>query len=106
MIIGFIIWSAVAAICLIVGIVSWRSKKPVGFFTGVKAPEVSDAIKYNHSVGILWLVYAVLLELLGIPFLYLEQNSAGFIVPYLGVVFITIGLVVAYSLIASKYKKK
>ena len=105
MIIGFIIWSAVAVIFIIIGIVSWRAKKPVGFFTGVKAPVVSDAIKYNHSVGTLWLVYAVLLELLGIPFLYLEQNSAGFIIPYLGVVVITIGLVVAYSIIASKYKK-
>ena len=99
MIIGFVIWSIVSAIMLGIGIWSYRSEKPVGFFTGTKPPEVKDAKKYNHAVGILWFIYAVLLELFGIPFLFLEQNSAGFIPVFLGTIAISIGLMVGYVII-------
>ena len=47
MIMGFVIWSIVFAIMLGIGIWSYRSEKPVGFFTGTKPPEVKDAKKYN-----------------------------------------------------------
>ena len=77
--IGFIIWSLIALLIAGIGIISWRSKKAVGFFTGAKAPEVKDVKKYNHAVAVLWWVYALLLEALGIPLLFLKQNSAGFI---------------------------
>ena len=102
---GFVIWSIVFAIMLGIGIWSYRSEKPVGFFTGAKPPEVKDAKKYNHDVGILWFAYAVLLELFGIPFLFLEQNSAGFILVYLGTIVISIGLMVGYVVIEKKHRK-
>lgn len=105
MIMGFVIWSIVFAIMLGIGIWSYRSEKPVGFFTGAKPPEVKDAKKYNHAVGILWFAYAVLLELFGIPFLFLEQNSAGFIPVYLGTIVISIGLMVGYVVIEKKHRK-
>ncbi len=106
MIIGFIIWSVVAIIVASVGIVSWRSEKPAGFFAGVKAPEVNDTVKYNHAVGNLWFAYAGIFECFGIPFLFSEQNSAIFVIPVLGVVFLSIGLAVGYVIIAAKYQKK
>lgn len=102
---GFVIWSIVFAIILGIGIWSYRSEKPVGFFTGTKPPEVKDAKKYNHAVGILWFSYAVLLELFGIPFLFLEQNSAGFIPVYMGTIVISIGLMVGYVVIEKKHRK-
>ena len=105
MIIGFVIWSIVSAIMLGIGMWSYRSEKPVGFFTGTKPPAVKDAKKYNHAVGILWFSYAVLLEILGIPFLFLKQNSAGFIPVFLGTIAITIGLMVGYVVIEKKYRK-
>ena len=105
MIMGFVIWSIVFVIMLGIGIWSYRSEKPVGFFTGTKPPEVKDAKKYNHAVGILWFSYAVLLELFGVPFLFLEQNSAGFIPVYLGTIVISIGLMVGYVVIEKKHRK-
>ena len=105
MIMGFVIWSIVFAIMLGIGIWSYRSEKPVGFFPGTKPPEVKDAKKYNHAVGILWFSYAVLLELFGVPFLFLEQNSAGFIPVYLGTIVISIGLMVGYVVIEKKHRK-
>ena len=104
MIIGFVIWSLVCAVLLGIGIWSWRSEKPVGFFTGVKPPEVKDAKKYNHSVAVLWFVYVALMGALGVPLLFLEQNSAGFVPVIVGVVAITIGLIVVYLMIEKRFR--
>ena len=102
MLIGFIIWSSITLLLLGIGIWAWNSGTPVSFFSGVKPPEVKDVRKYNHSVAVLWFVYAVLFELLGIPFLFLKQNRALFVVSILGTVVITIGLVIAYQRILQK----
>lgn len=104
MILGFVIWSIVCVILVFIGAFSWKSKDEVGFFAGVKPPRVSDVKKYNHSVAILWFVYAILMEITGIPLLFLEQNSAGFVPVILIVVVITIGLVIVYTRIEKKYK--
>ena len=102
MLIGFIIWSIVALIFVGIGISAWRAKEPVGFFTGAEPPTVKNMVKYNHAVSILWFAYAVLLEIFGLPLLFLKQNSPGFIISILGTVSISIGLAVAYSFILAK----
>ena len=101
---GFVIWTLIALVMLGIGVWSFRSKEPVGFWAGVNAPEVRDVKKYNHTVGILWLIYAVLLEMFGIPLLFLKQNSAGFVPVILGTVAVTIGLMVAYHFVEKKYR--
>ena len=53
MIIGLIIWSSVTLLIIGIGIWSWNSKKPAGFYAGVEPPKVNDVQKYNHAVGIL-----------------------------------------------------
>jgi len=106
MLIGFIIWSAVSLLLLGIGFWSWNSGKAVGFYSGVKPPEVKDVRKYNHSVAVLWFVYALLFWLLGIPFLFLKQNSALFLLSILGTVAITLALVIAYQKILQKYRKE
>ena len=104
MLIGFVIWTVIGIMLLGIGIWALVSKEAVGFWTGVKPPKVTDVKKYNRAVGILWIVYAILYELLGIPILFLKQNSAGFVPVILGTVVITIGLAVAYAMIEKKYK--
>ena len=104
MLMGFLIWTACAVVLLVIGILSWISKKPAGFFAGVEPPKVTDVKKYNHAVGALWFVYTVLFELLGMPFLFYRQNSPQFIITLLGTVAITLGLVIGYHFILSKYE--
>ena len=99
---GFIIWSLVCLVIIGIGISTWRAKEAAGFFTGVKPPKVKDAKRYNHMVAILWFVYAALFELLGLPLLFLEQNSPLFVVPVLGVPALTIVLVAGYMVILRK----
>ena len=106
MIAGFSIWSVVSLILLVFGILAWRSEKAVGFFAGVKPPEVTDVRRYNRSVAVLWFAYAVLFELLGLPLFFLKQNHAGFLLSVLGVPVISIVLMVLYQRILSKYRIK
>ena len=101
---GFIIWSMCALCFLGIGIYARRSKQAVGFWANVKAPEVSDVKQYNRAVSNLWLIGAVLFELLGIPFLYAGQNSPLFIISILGTVLLILGMMVRYSFIESKYR--
>ena len=108
MIIGFVIWSMVFLVLLGIGIWTWKSDKAVGFYTGTKPPDVTDVRKYNRSVAILWFVYAGLFEFMGLPFLFLKQNSPspGFLWPIAGVPAITIALIIVYNRILRKYEQK
>ncbi len=101
---GFVIWSITSAVMFGIAIWCLRSKTPVGFFAGTKPPDVKDTKKYNRAVAILWFVYAILFEIMGIPLLYLKQNSAGFVPVFFGTIAITIGLMVGYVFIEKKHR--
>ena len=103
MTVGFVIWSIVSLVLLGIGIWSWKSDRTIGFYAGVKPPEVSDIRKYNRTVALLWFAYAAAFELLGLPLLFLKQNSAGFLWSILGTVGITIALVIAYQRIQARF---
>ena len=106
MIIGFVIWSTVFLALLGIGIWAWTSDKAVGFYTGTNPPEVTDVQKYNHSVAFLWFAYSCFFELLGLPLLFLKQNSLGFIWYIAGVPVITILLMIVYNRILRKFELK
>ena len=104
MIIGFIIWTVVSFIFVVIGISCLCAIEPVGFFTFAKPPIVTDIKKYNKAVAILWFVFALLLELLGLPFLFCEQNSPAFIVIVLGAFLLVIAIIISYIFIEKKYR--
>lgn len=107
MVIAFFVWTVLAILFVGLGILTRKSKKPVSFFANVKAPkEVTDVAAYNKAVSRIWFSFAALLELLALPFLVLEQNSPLFILIVLGVMFLSIGITIAYTLVELKYKKK
>jgi len=106
MIIGFIIWSITALIFLAIGINSYKQKEPVAFFTFVKPPIVKDVEKYNRAVSKLWIIAAVLFELIGTPLLFFEQNSPIFIFVIFATVVWVIAIMIIYIKIEIKYSKK
>ena len=105
MIIGFIIWSIVTVVFLGIGISCRKSDEAVGFFTGCKPPVVEDVKRYNRAVSKLWFASAGIYELMGIPLLFLEQNSLLFIPIIFAVVIGLIVMMVVYLRIEAKYKK-
>ena len=104
MIIAFVIWSVVAVIFLVIGVSTWKAKEAAGFFTFVEPPKVKDVRRYNHAVAKLWLAAALILEILGVPMLWLEQNSSQIIITILGVMVLVIAMVVVYIRVEEKYR--
>lgn len=105
MTIAFIIWSIVAAVFLGIGISCRRSTKPAGFFTFVVPPEIEDIVHYNNAVSVLWFTAAAVFEIMGLPVLFLEQNSPFCIFVIFGVMFLLIAMMIAYLKIEAKYRK-
>lgn len=106
MIIAFIIWSIVAVLFLAIGISSRKSREAVGFFTFTKPPVIENIEAYNRAVSNLWIVTALIFELLGIPFLFLKQNSPWFLLIIFAVFIWVITMMVCYMKIEGKYRKK
>lgn len=105
MIIAFLIWSAVAVTFASIGIRCRTAKQPAGFFANVAPPAIGNVRAYNHAVSVLWFVSAAVFELLGIPFLFLKQNSPLFLFLVLGVVCWLIGIMIVYMKIETKHRK-
>ncbi len=67
---------------IIIGISQYRSKDPVGFWSGKKPPrkeQITDVTAYNRKHGLMWILYGTGLMLCfvcGLPF-------GGFIAAYL-----------------------
>lgn len=104
MIIAFIIWSIVAVLFFGIGISGRKSQETIGFFTFAKPPVVTDDNMYNRSVSMLWMIAAAILEVIGIPLLFLGQNSLMFVPVIFGVVALVIGMMIVYLRIQAKYK--
>lgn len=106
MIIGFIIWSLVSLLFLVISLFSMKSKSTVGFYTVGKPPQVKDVKAYNRAVAKVWLVSAIIFEMIGIPILFIEQNSPVAILLVFGVLIWVFGLILSYSLIEQKHRIK
>lgn len=79
-IICFMILLLCALPIIILGITQYRSKDPVGFWSGIKPPareQITDVKAYNQKHGLMWIVYGVgfiFCFLCGLPF---GGSSAG-----------------------------
>ena len=105
MVIGFVIWSVCSMIFIVIGIDCWKSQNAVGFFTFTKPPMIKEenVKKYNHAVSILWFIFAVLLEAVGLPLLFINQNSPVFVLMIFEVIVLVIALIIAFIQIERKY---
>ena len=105
MFIAFVIWTLITICFWGIGIYCLRAKDPVGFFTGVKPPRMKDTKAYNQATGKLWLVTGCLFEGIGIPFLFLKQNSPFFVLLMLATIALLIGMMIAYVRIEGRYRE-
>ncbi|MBD5448726.1 MAG: hypothetical protein HDR28_00915 [Lachnospiraceae bacterium] len=104
---AFMIWLAVSAAMVVLGIYAMLSKKEVafGFWANAKMFPVEDVKGYNHAVGKLWCVFGVVFALLGIPLLP-GQNTGYIIISILGCMAEAIAAMVVYvTIIEKKYRK-
>lgn len=108
MLYAFLLWLAMSACFVIMGIYNFFSKKKsaFGFWANAKVFEVTDVKAYNRALGKLWCVFGVVLALLGLPLLY-GQNSPYILLSVLGAMLEAIAAMVVYvTVIEKKYRKK
>ena len=102
--IAFMIWTIVSGIFLMIGLSCWKSKKEVGFFTGVKPPKMKDVVAYNHAVAKIWFVFAAVLETTGIPLLFIQQNSPFALLLVGEMMILVIAVMIVYIRVEKKYR--
>ena len=103
---AFFLWSIISIGFVILGIVCFCSKgeKAFGFWANEEVFKVNNVKAYNKALGKLWVVYGIALEFMGVPLLQ-EQNSSEIIFTVIGVMFLTIALMIVYSIVIEpKYK--
>ena len=110
MIYAFIAWTLICAFMFCIGIKDYNSKEAVGFWSGTQPPEVKDLKKYNHGIGTLWMVYAIAMEIFGLPMAcfaaFLEVYPHGYLMMLLGGVLSTLGIIHGYMRVVRKWTVK
>lgn len=102
-IIAFVIWILVSLVFVGIGIYDLRANEVVGFWSNGKKPVVNDEnLKaYNRAVGILWIAFAVIFMLLGLPLLA-GDNSPLIVITLLGSLAEIVALMAVYVLVIEK----
>lgn len=102
--VAFIIWCVVSAGFILLGIINFHAKGTVGFWSNIPTPEVEDIKQFNRAVGWMWVVFGILMMLLGVPLLT-GQNSPYVLISGVGVVIEILAIMIIYTRIEKKYHK-
>ena len=106
-ILAFIVWAAIGALFIAIGISAFFAKKATGFWANAKTFPVEDVKGYNRAMGKLWGLYGAAMILLGLPFLAGEDSPLILLVSVPGMLIGTIAVMCVYTLvIEKKYRKK
>ncbi len=101
---GFIIWSLVGSMFIILGVCSVFSKTPAGFWANVKTVEVTDIRKYNCACAKLFCAFGIVMILGGVPILW---GGPWIVVSLVGIMAEVIAAMAVYILVIEKrYRKR
>ena len=100
---AYIGWLLVSAVFYGFGIYAWTADKPVSFWNFTQQIQVNHVEKYNQAVAKLWISFAVLFDIIGLPVLA-GQNSAWIVFLVLGTMAWAIALMAVYTGIEKKYR--
>lgn len=98
----FINWVC-AAVFSLIGFSCFKSKRPVGFYSGttIRKEQVTDVRKYNFANGVLWSTYSVIFWLAG--FCAFFDAGIGMIFTIVGCTVGIIFLILGYGWIKRRF---
>lgn len=101
----FIMWAIFGLLFIVIGIVDFFVKKPVGFWANCETIPVENVKKYNRSVGMLFCIYGLVFILLGVPMLWMDFPWILITMP--GIMLESIAIMIVYTVVVEpKYRKK
>lgn len=107
---GLTIYMLVAGVMIGLGISQYKSKKPVGFYSGEKPPlekELTDVLMWNKKHGKMWIWYGIIIILCyaaGIPFV--KVDSVWCVIPMCGGIIVPLPMMIWYHhKLIREYKK-
>lgn len=103
--VAFIIWGILGLLLIGIGGYAFRAKKAVGFWANAKTVPIADIRSYNRAVGKMWCTAGPVFIVMGLPLLP-GQNTAFIMISVVGMMFGCIALMVIYTRIEAKYRKK
>jgi hypothetical protein len=106
--IACLFWEAAGIVFLLIGLYDYLNQRnePVGFFSNLSSPSVTDVKAFNQSVGKAWLLYFAGYEVLGLLILFGNENVILF-GTILGIAILSILLVAVYTaVILPHYRAK
>ena len=80
--ISFIVLCFCALIFILMGIGQWRNQNTVTFYSGEEPLHVNPVSEWNHRHGMMWILYGVILGLLGVS-TFLVQKQTTFLMMFL-----------------------
>ncbi len=75
--INFCMYFFVGIIFIVIGIYTYKMKKPCGFWSGETPPKNEDVYnvkEYNNKHGIMWIIYGVSVFIASVP-MYFKTNG-------------------------------
>lgn len=107
-IISFVIYGLVSLLMIIIGMVQYRSKKTVGFYTGEKPPkaeDITDVKAWNHGHGKLFIGYGISLMISYLTNLFLSEVASTCVMLLVAIGGIIV-MCICHSKLQTKYLKK
>lgn len=106
--ISLTIYGGVAALMIGIGISQLRSKKPVGFYSGVKPPpkdELSDVDAWNKKHGIMWVIYGIVILIIYALGIMIGDNIYSALLTCGGLIFPVFIMMYYHHHLEKKYRK-
>ena len=105
-----VVFGLCALIMFGIGISQFRSKEPVGFYTGIKLPprdQLSDVDAWNKKHAIMWIVYGCCIVISWVIGFFIGGDSILVVIPHcVGLIVPIIVMVVCHHRLVKKYVKK
>ncbi len=105
--ITFFIEFYVALVMVGIGVFQLKSKKPVGFYSGVKPPEeheISDVKAWNKKHGTMWILYGVTIILTAATIFVLKDSVLSMILCGGGIVIPIFFMILYHNKLVRLYK--
>ena len=102
------IYAYVALIMIAIGITQYKSKKPVGFYTGEtppKAEQLTDITAWNHRHGMMWIVYGITIIVSFSAGLLIEHEVVSALLPIVIILCALPVMIVYHHKLKNKYFK-